>query len=202
MGAPARITPRVYIPDNVRMETPPEYFLQRLYDQDQDLRLLPSRSRPFAYVLARKRRMSAGPVPQALKDTVLNPDTQMCWHYGLVPVCMVFKTGASWNPDPLIRSLKARDMWAIADGMGGAQSRGDKIADLLEAQEDAEKAATKRAIRDDLWNRSGSAWRSYQARTGQRVALTDLGKPRTGQRAVKAPSGSTAGSGGMWSNRD
>jgi hypothetical protein len=73
-------------------------------------------------------------------------------------VCAVFQAGISWNPDQIIARLKARDIRAN----GGA----DKVADQLEAQEAADEAATKKAIRDDLWNRSGDGWRTYQARTG------------------------------------
>lgn len=192
----SRWAAKVYIPDNARMEIPPEYFLKRLHDQDAELRLLPSRQRPFAYVLARVRRLSAGHIPTELKDTVLNPDTQMCWQHGLVPVCMVFRMpGKGWSPDGLIRSLKARDTWAVGAELGGKdpESRGNKIADMLEQQEAADQAALDAQIRKEQWDRSGEGWRTYQARTGQRVAVAGLGTPRMERRAQSAPSGSTVG---------
>jgi hypothetical protein len=103
----------------------------------------------------------------------------------------MYKTGPTWNPDPIIETLKARDLWAV----GG----GDKAADLLEAQEDAAAAKLKAEIRDDIWNRSGDAWRSYKARTGQSTIRhndTRTAQPRKGRRIYSnSPSGSMAGSG-------
>lgn len=178
-----------FIPDNPRMEVPPAYVLQRLYDFDAMLVVLPSRHVPFAYVIARRRQYSKGLTCKALEDTIVQPDTKMCLLHDLVPVCLMYKTGPSWDIDPVIRSLRARDMWAH----GGP----DKVADLLEAQEEAERVKTRQAIRAELWERSGEGWRSYQARTGQStIKFKDYHKPRTGRRTTQtAPSGSTAGSG-------
>lgn len=139
------------------MDVPPEYFLQRIADYDAMLVLFPSQVRPGAYVIARRRQHTPGLTHAAL-GTLVNPDTRTCVTMGWVPVCVMFKTGDSWNPDPIIAKLKLRDIWAE----GGA----DKVADALEAQEAKEEAARKQAVRDDLYNRSGDAWRSYQARTG------------------------------------
>lgn len=151
---------RVWVGDNPNAEQPPPYFLQRLYDFDAMLVLMPSRDQPGAYVLGRRKQFGPGITEQALDAVYTKADTKMCILNGAVPVCMVFKpVNGSWSPDPLIQTLKARDLWAH----GGAE----KVADMLEAQEAAEKAATQKAIRDDLYNRSGDGWRSYQARTGQ-----------------------------------
>jgi hypothetical protein len=180
-----------YIPDNTRMEVPPPYFLQRVFDFDSMLVVLPSRLVPTAYVIARRRQFGAGLTDKALIDSIDQPDTKMCLLHGLVPVCLMYKTGASWDADPLLRTLAARDLWAH----GGA----DKVADMLEEQEAADKAKTQKAIRDDIYNRSGDGWRTYQARTGasstQFHARPKL-KPRIGTADVQTvPSGSTAGSG-------
>ena len=176
-----------YIPDNTAMEVPPAYFLQRIHDFDSYLVIVPSRKTPFAYVIARRKQRSKGLTDKAIVDTITQPDTKMCLLYGLVPVCLMFKTGPSWNPDPIIAKLKARDMWAH----GGAE----KVADLLEVQEEGERQKVRKDIRDDLWNRSGDAWRSYQARTGQRTKLSRPDPTRTERRIPIAPSSSTAGSG-------
>lgn len=146
-----------YFAGDVSIDVPPEYFLQRLYDYDNQLVVFPSQVRPNAYVIARRRQHTPGLTYAAL-GTIVNPDTRTCVTMGWVPVCMMFKTGESWNPDPIIAKLKARDIWE----QGGA----DKVADALEAQEAQEEADRKKAVREDLWNRSGDAWRSYQARTG------------------------------------
>lgn len=151
---------RNWIADNRNSEQPPRYFLQRLYDFDAELVLMPSREQPGAYVLGRRKQWGKGISAAAIDAVYSKPDTKMAVLNNTVPVCMVFKpVSGSWNPDPLLRTLAARDIWAH----GGA----DKVADMLEAQEDAEKKAIAAATRDDIWNRSGDAWRSYQARTGQ-----------------------------------
>jgi hypothetical protein len=177
---------RGYINDNPRMPIPPAHFLAAIYDQDAMLVLLPSRQRAYTYVVARRRQLTAGlkyapPTPDTPEDT------KMCLEHDVVPVCLMFQMGASWNPDPLIKSLRARDLWTH----GG----GDKAADLLEQQEEAEKAQLKAEIRDDLYNRSGAAWRSYQARTGQRVAGLKGLTPQPEQRVEISSSSSTVGSG-------
>lgn len=180
-----------FIPDNPRMAAPPEFWLQQLYDFDADLVLLPSRMIPFAYVLGRRRRFTAGLSDKAIVEISKQQDTVMCLHYGLVPVTMIYQIGTIWNIDPILRSLKARDIWAH----GGA----DKAADLLDKADEKREKKLRSDIRDDMWNRSGDAWRSYQARTGQRTRPTlesALGsKSRVGTANTNSASGSTVGSG-------
>ena len=175
-----------YIPDNLRMAVPPAYVLQRLFDFDADLVLLPSRYVPFAYIIARRRRLSAGLTDRALESTITQPDTRLCMTHGLVPVSLMYRTGSGWNIDPVIASLKARDTWAV----GG----GDKAADIMDEEDAKREKAQKKQVRDDMWNRSGDAYRSYKARTGQRVSVPQA---HSGQRTSNAPStsGSTAGLG-------
>ncbi len=181
--------------DGREIDAPPAYFLQRLYDFDAELVLMPSRERPGAYVLGRRKQWGPGLTEQAIDGVYTKPDTKMAILNGTVPVCMVFKpVSGNWTPDGLIATLAARDIWAH----GGAE----KVADMLEAQEDAEKKATQAAIRDDLYNRSGDAWRSYQARTGQSsikfndMLPTKAGKsPQPGSGLRKKKSKSTAGLG-------
>ncbi len=181
--------PRNWIRDNGNAEQPPAYFLQRLYDFDAMLVLMPSRNMPGAYVLGRRKQFGPGLTEAAISAVYTKADTVMAVVNGTVPVCMVFKpVKGSWNPDPLIRTLMARDLWAH----GGA----DKVADMLEAQEDAATKATQQAIRDDLYNRSGDAWRSYQARTGQsNIQFHDRFKSKTVLGAPAQVSESTVGLG-------
>lgn len=191
-----------YIPDNERMAVPPPYFLQRIHDQDAMLVIIPSRATPFAYVVARRKQFGPGISAEAIDATYSHPDTKMCVLYGCVPVCLMFRNSTGgWDPDPVIRKLQARDLWAH----GGAE----KVAAMLEAQEEAEKEKIRQATRDDLYNRSGDAWRSYQARTGaSSIKFHEPRKPRTkaaGQQPSQT-SRSTAGSGIIvttgFSNRD
>ena len=180
-----------FIYDNERMPVPPAEFMQRLYDFDNMLVVIPSRLVPNAYVIARRRQLGAGLTDAAIEHEIDQPDTKMCLANGVVPVCLMRKSGPSWDVDVLIQTLKARDIWAH----GGA----DAVADMLEAQEAAEKAKIQKATRDDLWNRSGAGWKSYQARTGassNRFGERFRLKPGVGTPDVKTvPSGSTAGSG-------
>jgi hypothetical protein len=171
---------RNWIADNRNSEQPPTYFLQRLYDFDAMLVLMPSREQPGAYVLGRRKQWGPGLTEAAVDAVYTKADTKMAILNGTVPVCMVFKpVNGSWNPDPLIRTLMSRDIWAH----GGA----DKVADMLEAQEDAAKAANSAAIRDDLYNRSGDAWRSYQSRTGQSTIRFNDYLPAKSQGNSSAP---------------
>ena len=180
-----------YIADNTRVDVPPAYFLQRIWDQDAMLVILPRRHVPGAYVIARRKQFGPGLTEKALDAQFTQPDTKMCILNGCVPVCLMYHTGVGWDPEPIIRSLQARDLWTH----GG----GDKVADMLDAQDEAEKAKTRQAIRDDLYNRSGDAYRSYQHRTGQStIRSKDYRQPRTKAAASQSPSstsGSTAGSG-------
>lgn len=168
----------LYIRDNKRMPVPPRPFLQALADYDADLRLLPSRQIPFAYVIARVMRFSSWTKSQVDEQT--QPDTKMCMLHGLIPVCLMYQHGTVWNPDAILVKLKARDLWAL----GGA----DAVADQLEADEAAEKAKLAADIRDDQWNRSGLAYDLYKRRTGQRI--TSAGPSQPGA-ATKGSSSST-----------
>lgn len=182
----------IFIADNERAEAPPAFFLQSLYDYDSMLVVLPSRTKPAAYVIARRKQFGPGLTQDAI-DMYTQPDTKMCIQHGCVPVCLMFKTGPTWNVDTVLQSLKARDIWAH----GGA----DKVADMLEQQENDAKAATLAEASADVWNRSGDAWRSYQARTGQSTIRhndTRTAQPRKGRRIYSnSPSGSMAGSGSV-----
>lgn len=149
-----------YLDVNSKMAVPPAYWLQRLFDFDDKLVVFPSFSRPYAYVLARRRTLTRGLTDEALESTLTNPDTKIAMQNGLVPVSLIYRTGTTWSIDNIIASLKSRDIWAN----GGAE----KVADTLDAADESDRAKKRADTRDDLWNRAGDAWRSYQARTGQR----------------------------------
>jgi len=160
--APNPYVGKNYIPDNPRMATPPAFWLQRLWDLDNMLVVMPSRHVPFAYVLARRRQLTAGLTDAAFDASIDQPDTKMCADYGCLQVCMLYRTPGThgWSIDNIIRELKARDTW---------QGKGvDAYVDRADAADAAREKGIKASIRDDMWHRSGDAWRSYQARTGQR----------------------------------
>lgn len=170
-----------FIADNPRMEVPPAWFLARLHDYDADLVMLPSRLKPFAYVLARRSRVTAGLTPKAIESTITQPDTKMCFKYGLVPVCIVFKHGPTWNADTVLNSLKSRDTWA--------QGGGEALADRLDSEEAQTVVDRRETLKDRLRAQSRDAWKSYQYRTGQRTTVP--GPSRSGA-ATKSSSSSTA----------
>jgi len=162
------------------LSAPPAWWLQRLYDYDNQLVVIPSRQ-DAVYRLARKTWDRPG--IQLMADIHREKDTAMLAHYGLVPVTTIIGAGI-WGEN-IFHALRARDIWAH----GGAEK-------FVKAEEDAEAEAKRKQqaeIRDDLWMRSGDAWRSYQARTGQRSKVDT----RTGRRTPTAPptSSSTAGLG-------
>lgn len=161
------------------MEVPPAWFLAQLHDYDAELVMLPSRARPFSYVLARRSAVRLS--DKAIEGTITQPDTKMCFHYGLVPVCLVFKHGPVWNADSILRTLKARDTWT--------QGGGDALADQLELEETQTEQKQKAALQDRLRGVSREAYKSYKTRTGQRT--TGPGPSRFGA-AIKGSSSSTA----------
>ncbi len=166
-----------YIPDNVKMPVPPAHFLAPIHDYDHMLVLMPSRQQPHTYVIARRRQLTAG-LKYLTVDEKTPADTRMCIENDAIPICRMFQHGVSWNPEPILAKLRARDMWAH----GGPE----KVAELLEGQEAAEKLQQQAAIKSELYERSGDGWRTYQARTGQRVLGTPL-TPQPEQRVSTAP---------------
>lgn len=172
-----------YIPDNPRMETPPAFWLQRLYDYDADLVVLPSRQRPYAYVLARRCRRPM--TVKALASIYTQDDTRMCMQLGLVPVSLIYRTGVTWSIDNIIASLQARDLWRH----GGAE----KSADIMDAAEQRVEDRKRADVRDDMWQRSGLGYQLYKRRTGQRVTSPGMGSER--HSPTTGSSGSTAGLG-------
>jgi hypothetical protein len=151
-----------YLDIDSKMAVPPQYWLQRLYDFDNDLVVFPSIQTPFAYVLARKARRTGGMNPRDPQFERCMPDTKFCIDRHLLPVSLIYRYNAvSWSIDNILASLKARDIWAA----GG----GDVYTDQADAADQRVRDKQKEAIRDDMWDRSGDAWRSYQARTGQRT---------------------------------
>lgn len=160
-----------FYPTNPNVATPPEYVLQRFFDFDSELVLFPSTGVPFAYVIARRAKRTGGMNQSDPAFANAPPDTKFCLEHRWLPVSLMYKTGISWDVDKVLASLAARDIWRA----GGA----DKYADAADAADDKKTEKQKSHIKDDMWNRSGDAWRSYQARTGQRTRTSYGHKTRT-----------------------
>ena len=164
------------------LPAPPAWWLQQLSDYDSQLVVIPSRQEAI-YRLTRRTWNRPGIAAMAVIHR--EQDTAMMASYGVVPVTTIVGWGV-WGTN-IFNSLRARDIWAH----GGAE----KFVKLEEDYEADAERKRKATIRDDMWVRSGDAWRSYQARTGQRVKPTV--SSRTERRTQTAPSTSrcTAGSG-------
>jgi hypothetical protein len=155
------------------LTVPPEWFLQKLWNFDEQLVIVPSRNEPTKgekphYLLARRRQYSAG-----LGDVVAldnkHPDTNMCMVHGLIPIGPLrFKKGVNTFTEAglvsLLDELASRDMWKIT----GRTKDPDAAWKALEAAEAEEQARERRTWRDDMYHRARDAYRSLKARTGQR----------------------------------
>ena len=151
-----------YLDIDAKMAVPPAYWLQRLHDFDADLVVFPSIQTPFAYVLARKARRTGGMNIHDPAFSKAMPDTKFCIMRRMLPVTLLYRHNAiSWSIDNVLADLRARDIWAA----GG----GDAYADQADAADATVEKKKKDAVRNDMWQRSGDAYRSYKARTGSRI---------------------------------
>lgn len=138
---------------------PPEWALKALYDFDAQLVIVPSRQSK-TYLLCRRRLNSAGMGGMVM--TTPRPDTQLLYDHGLVDVAPLKWPGA-WTTlfmQRLLGELKARDIWTS----GGPES----FVKIIEDHEATAEIKKRRDMRDEFRHRAGDAWRSLQARTGQR----------------------------------
>lgn len=173
-----------WIPDNVRFPKPPTWFLSRLWEFDSALVVLPSRSRR-AYILARRRNLS-NRVPLLVKaDNELQKrtrgnDADMLAKHNLVFVDVIKGQNMHGTWSPLIfQDLKDRDI----PTQGGAAAYNQK---LLIQEKDVKDKKRANWI-DDLNHRSKDAYRSLQARTGQRNKRASDSTSRVSNRPLVAP---------------
>lgn len=176
---------RNWIADTNRfgLAKPPDWWLQRLNDFDDQLVVIPSRQEAV-YRVARRRQHSPGIGTLALIDN--QRDTAMLARYGLVPVTTMIRYSGAWDIDSMLQKLRDRDTWALSGGPGSgrtAQERGARVADAIEAHEASLEQKERARQREDLDYRSRDAWRSYQARTGQRSRPTI----QSGAKSAPAP---------------
>lgn len=175
-----------YLDLNSKMAVPPAYWLARLFDFDADLVVFPSFHMPYAYVLARRARKSRGiDGAKAIVDTCGQPDTVACLQHGLVPVTMILRTGGGWSIDNILESLRRRDLWRFKNS--------DAAADQLDQRDENEQKRVRQQTRETMWNLSGDAWRSYQARTGaSSIKFNDRHPSKSGTGAPTTNSSSSS----------
>lgn len=156
-----------YLPNENRFKLaePPQWWLQMLADYDSQLVVFPSRVR-MCFVLARRRNKSntMAELDKLDKQTLklsAGGDGDILATNNLVFVRHLI--GNSVRRPNIIQWLRDADTWA----QGGA----DKADKLIVEAEQAQAAAKRKVMLDNIDHRARDAWRSYQARTGQRTRL-------------------------------
>lgn len=155
--------------NSFKLEEPPSWFMQALYDFDHQLVLLPSRKKA-EYLLARRRSLTAGMGDVAMLDNKA-PDTYMCYTHGVIPIAPLRwkdNTAKVWSQtalDSLLAELRSRDAWALGGGPGGDPDAAWKAVEHTEALQERKE---KRALREHFYHLGRDAYRSLKARTGQR----------------------------------
>lgn len=173
----------IYIADlnPFNLPAPPLWWQQGLWGFDPDLRILPGRKKPVFH-LARVKKYSRGLTGAAVVDD--QNDTAMLVQYDLVPVTWICSTDG-WSQGFLtyvLGELMARDTWAVEghpltdDLMRQALfDGGSKYGQLLDQRDAEQEQQINRDVREDVYHATGDAWRSLQARTGERVL--NAGRP-------------------------
>lgn len=172
-----------YRPDRnpFSLAKPPTWWLRGLWAFDPDLVIVPSR-RKMLFVVGRRRRLSRGLDASADRQHVVDDpghtlDGALCDTYGLVYVTSILCTGG-WteaNLQAMIASLDRRDTWKYGGPLDEAAQRaalfegGTRLAKQIDAQDDADRDRINRQEHDACWHATGDAWRSRQARRGERV---------------------------------
>lgn len=151
-----------YIPDqNVwQLAGPPKWFLLKLWEFDASLVIVPSRQ-SCVYRLAQRRKPNLS--TRIVNDTLFKEsDTRMLASYNLVPVTSILPT-ANWSNPYLFVELANRAPWRH----GGAE----KVADMLDARDDADRARTQHGVDEHLTYLGRDAWKLYNKKIGTRSHL-------------------------------
>src|SRR3990167_8415389 len=144
MAEAAATTLPTWIPDQNRfnLAAPPLWTQKELYDFDSQLVVVPSRRSPV-FLLCRRR--------------LHNRNT------GLVDIAPLKSFPGLWTAqwvERLKTELRSRDIWEA----GGPA----KFVEAIEEAEADTQIKKRRTMRDEFRHRAGDAWRSLQARMGDR----------------------------------
>lgn len=182
--------PSNWIADRNRygLPEPPAFVLTAFHNQDAALVLVPS-NQQRKYLLARRRTLSRdmSAIVRKTRDGAAatlkqlprfaESDSAMLERLDLVLVDSITHVhgnvaNGSWmrSLPGLLAELRARDTWAT----GGA----DKLTDRLEAAERATEDRDRATLHDNIEHRARDAWRSLQARTGQRNQRASSGRAK------------------------
>lgn len=157
------------------LTAPPTWFLTRLHDVDHALVLIPSKTRP-RYILGRRRQFSLRmPTLVKLDESLMtvnsSSDAATLAANGLVYIPLWINSDSlnPWTTDFFTR-LREMDTWEA----GGWEKFNRNIVE----QEVREEATKRASLLDNLDHRARDAWKSYQARSGQRNQRAGNGKRR------------------------
>lgn len=161
-----------------KLAAPPAWWLQKLWDFDASLVVVPSRQ-ACIYRLAQRR-------PLQLRENMTNDalfnesDTKMLAQYSLIPVTTIL-ANPNWSNPFMFEELRRR----APHRMGGAE----QAARLVEAQEQQE-ADQKQADVDDITSQvAKDGWGMYQKKIGIRSHMyIPKTKPKTAPMPSLAPS--------------
>jgi hypothetical protein len=159
---------------------PPAWWLQTLFDYDSQLVVFPSRHR-MAYILARRRRFSnamqeLNTLDKNLLKTSAGLDGDIMATNNLIYVRHLI--GDTVRRPAIFQWLRDNDITAN----GG----GEAVATKIETIEETQARMTREKMQQDIDFRARDAWRSYQARTGQRTKAGGQFRPS----AIQMPTGS------------
>lgn len=142
-----------------KLAGPPKWFLQRLFEFDPSLVIMPS-GQGFYYRLAQRRKLDLS--TKLVNDLLFNDsDTQMLASRGLVPVTTILST-ANWDNPLLFKDLAERAPWR----QGGAE----KVIKKLEDDEFAKDMKKRSEVEQNIVDRTKDGWKLYQHKTGQKIS--------------------------------
>lgn len=157
---------------------PPEWFLQKLWEFDNSLVIVPSRQ-DCVYRLAQRRMLN---LPEKMVNEALfnESDTKMLASYSLVPVTSILST-CNWHDPYLFVELANR----APHRQGGAT----KVNEMLEARDQMDEIH-KAARQDEMLTYLGKdAWNQYNKNIGVR---SHMYIPRTRSQMVGPKFGRSA----------
>lgn len=136
---------------------PPKWFLDRLWDYDSSLVVMPSHQGHF-YRLAQRRKpdLRVDIVNDILKE---DTDTRELYRNGLIPVTTILAT-ANWANPEIFTELTRRAPWR-----NGGAAEFEKLVLGQERREKLEKAIQQDEMLTDL---AKDSWRYYQKQLGTR----------------------------------
>ena len=147
-----------YIPDvnSFKLAGPPTWWLQRLWDFDSSLAVIPSRQ-GFYYRLAQRRKpnLSTKMVNEAL---FAESDTRMLASYNMVPVTTILAT-ANWSNPLLFEELRKRAPWRQFSSTEAA-------INAVEAQDAAFDERKRQQSDAHLTAVAKDAWGMYKKKIG------------------------------------